>query len=56
MNNSNQAMVLVLHTGGGRGYSENNPVPLLIRVHLKIDLNHANYNASFATHVSLQWK
>ena len=54
MNISNQVSVLVLHMGGG-GYSENNPVPLT-RVHLKIDLNHANDNASFATNVSLQWR
>ena len=55
MNISNQAIVLVLHTGGGVGYSENIHVPLTC-VHLKIDLNHANDNASFATHVSLQWR
>ena len=53
MNISNLASVLVLHRGGG--YSANNPVPST-RVHLKIDLNHANDNASFATHVSLQWR
>ena len=54
MNISNLASVLVLHRGGG-GYSDNNPVPST-RVHLKIDLNHANDNESFATHVSLQWR
>ena len=56
MNISHQAIVLVLQAGGGAvGYSENIHVPIT-RVHLKIDLNHANDNASFATDVSSQWR
>ena len=53
MNISHETIVLVLQAGGGVGCSENRHGPIT-RVHLKIDLNHANDNASFATDVSSQ--
>ena len=53
MNISHEAIVLVLQAGGGVGCTENIHATIT-RVHLKIDLNHANDNASFATDVSSQ--
>ena len=54
MNISHEVIVLVLQAGGGGvGCTENIHAPIT-RVHLKIDLNHANDNASFATDVFSQ--